>query len=615
MFPLLKLLKQEPSDTSTLANKTHSLHKRHIAPVVTPPINRLALKPFRGLKRMSKLRHSIHPRFLQRISWPTLIGGPTVALLVLSCASIRAAEAAKPEKAETVASSPKAEAEKAEKTAPPEPKLYIREYRVRGTKVLPPVEVEKAVYPFLGPERTPTDIEGARAALEKAYHEKGFETVIVQVPPQAGTRGVVFLEVVEAKVGRLRVRGARYYLPSDILKRAPSMAEGKVPNFNEVKKDIVALNQSQDLSVTPSVVAGVEPGTVDIDLTVKDKFPLHGSIELNNRYSADTVPLRLNGSLSYSNLWQLGHAAGFSFQIAPEKTTDAKVFSAYYTVKVPWVDDVSLTLQGTKQDSNVSTLGGAAVAGRGQILGFRLNYGLPSEEGFFQSLSLGMDYKHFDEDIVIGDTVSSNPIDYYPFSFNYGASWIGKKGFTELNTSINFHTRGFGSKSDKFDNKRYLADGSYIFFRGDLSRTQDLPGGFQAFAKMQGQVSDSPLINSEQYAGGGLNTVRGYLESAALADSGIFGTLELRSPSLIGKAGEKRNEWRVYAFLEGGTLSLSEPLPEQQNHFDLGSYGVGSKFRIFDFLNGSVDVAVPFITQGQSIANDVFVTFRVWADF
>ncbi|NDF95115.1 MAG: hypothetical protein EB107_04675 [Proteobacteria bacterium] len=35
--------------------------------------------------------------------------------------------------------------------------------------------------------------------------------------------------------------------------------------------------------VTPSLRPGLEPGTVDIDLTVKDKLPLHGSVELSDR--------------------------------------------------------------------------------------------------------------------------------------------------------------------------------------------------------------------------------------------------------------------------------------------------------------------------------------------
>ena len=61
--------------------------------------------------------------------------------------------------------------------------IYIREYRVRGATRLPKEEIEEAVYPFLGPGRTPGDVEDARAALEKAYKDKGYQTVVVQVPP------------------------------------------------------------------------------------------------------------------------------------------------------------------------------------------------------------------------------------------------------------------------------------------------------------------------------------------------------------------------------------------------------------------------------------------------
>lgn len=510
--------------------------------------------------------------------------------------------------------------------------IYIKEYRVLGARHLPPADVEKAVYPFLGPGRAPEDVEQARAALESAYKEKGFQTVGVQIPQQAfpPRGGVVILEVVENKVGRLRVKGSRYYLPSDIKKRAPSIAEGRLPNWTDVTRDIVALNRIADLRVTPDLRAGVEPGTVDIDLNVKDTFPMHGSIELNNRYSAGTVPLRLNGSISYNNLWQLGHSIGASFQVAPERPADAKVFSGYYTMRFPNLNDFSLTLQGTKQDSDVSTLGGAAVAGRGQILGLRAARTLPGSDGFFHSISLGFDYKHFDEDVRLfaaptagsptpTSTVTSTPIDYYPFSVNYGAGWSGKNHFTELNGGMNFHFRGLGSETDKFDNKRFNADGSYIYFRGDLTHTQDLPWGFQAYGKVQGQISDSPLINSEQISGGGLSTVRGYLESAALGDNGIFGSIELRTPSVFGNNSNKDklkdNEWRFYAFLDAGRLELNDPLPEQKSRVDLASYGFGSRIRLLNHLNASVDAAMPLNTLGNLSSGDYLITFRVWADF
>ena len=124
-------------------------------------------------------------------------------------------------------------------TAPAQ-RLYIREYRIAGAKLLNAREVGEAVYPFLGPGRTVEDVEGARKAVEERYKEKGFQTVTVEVPEQTGRGGIVVLKVVENKVGRLRVKGSRYFSLEEIKRRAPSIAEGKVPNFNEITRDIVA---------------------------------------------------------------------------------------------------------------------------------------------------------------------------------------------------------------------------------------------------------------------------------------------------------------------------------------------------------------------------------------
>ena len=92
--------------------------------------------------------------------------------------------------------------------------LYILEYRIEGAHQLPRLEIE-AVYPYLGPGRTVQDVEKARAALENAYQIKGYQTVAVQVPPQQVAGGVVVLQVVEGKVGRLRTRFAVLFPGAD----------------------------------------------------------------------------------------------------------------------------------------------------------------------------------------------------------------------------------------------------------------------------------------------------------------------------------------------------------------------------------------------------------------
>lgn len=511
--------------------------------------------------------------------------------------------------------------------------FYVQEYSVIGANTLNEAEVSDAVYPFLGPARTADDVEKARAALEKAYHDKGFQTVSVEIPAQNPQGGIVLLQVNEAKVGRLRVKGSRYFSLADIKRHVPSLAEGKLPNFNDVSHDLSALNQLPDRRISPDLKPGVEPGTVDIDLQVKDTLPLHGSVELNNRHSADTTKLRLSGSLSYNNLWQLGHSIGASFQIAPEHLDDSKIYSAFYQVRFPNVPWFSLMFSATKQESDVATLGGSTTLGAGNIFGARALITLPGAKDFFHSLSFGVDYKDMKEEITTIDLadgvqialLKQYPIQYYPLSAVYDATWTGKGSATALSAGVHFHHRGLGSDPREFDNKRYKATGSYIYLRGDLSHTQELPGGFQLFGKVQGQAANQPLINTEQFAGGGLDTVRGYLEAAAVGDNALFGTIELRTPSLLGwwdKDG-KESSWRLYTFLDGGYLTINQPLPEQTSRFDLASYGVGSSLDLWDHVHGSVDLAVPLISRegtslfgpAQTLAHDPHVTFRVWADF
>ena len=504
--------------------------------------------------------------------------------------------------------------------ATPEPaaldnRFYIREYRVQGVKNLQSTEIEDAVYPFMGPERTADDVEQARAAVEKLYRAKGFQAASVQIPAQQVKGGIIALQVAEGIVGKLRVRDSRYFSLKEIKKNAPSLAEGGVLNFNGVNRDVVALNQLPDRRVTPSLKAGAEPGVFDVDLTVKDTPPLHGNLELNNRYSPNTTPLRVNGSATYTNLWQLGHTLGFNFQVAPGRLTDAKVFSGYYLMhltETPWL---TLMVQATKQDSDISTSGGSAVAGRGEIAGIRAIMTLPPTEDYYHSVTLGLDYKHFGQDLTMATVVTKTPITYYPLSATYSGSWTGKGSVTDFNAGPTLGLRGVGSDDTKFNARRTGASGSFISFHADVSRTQDLPAGLQLFGKVQGQIADQPLVDTEQFSGGGLATVRGYLEGEAAGDDAVFGTVELRSPSVLSWLGEKSGEWRFYGFADGGTLRVQHPLPAQTANFTLASVGVGSRLRFRDHLSGSVDLGLPLQSQTTTGAGDWHLTFSIRADY
>lgn len=499
--------------------------------------------------------------------------------------------------------------------SPLPPSFYIGEYRVVGVRHLPRDEVDLAVYPYLGPDRTEEDVELARAALEQRYHRAGYQTVAVEVPQQDASSGIVVLSVLEMPVGRLTVKGSRFHDIEKIKRRARSLQEGEVPNFGDVEKDVIALNRRADLRVTPEFKPGALPGTVDVELVVEDSFPLHGSVELNNRYSENTTPLRLDASIRYDNLWQLGHTMGFAFQVAPQDVDDALVYSAYYLAPLPRFETVSLMLQAIRQNSDVSTLGGSASAGNGEIYGGRIIFELPPKPGLFHTLSLGLDYKHFEQSLSFDNLlIDSSPVSYWPFIASYSGFWAGKSNRFTLDASANWHLRGMGSGEVEFDNRRYEANGNYFYVRGLASYEHDLWQDFRVKATLQGQATANALVDSEQFSVGGLNTVRGYLESQVVGDSAVTGSLEMRSPSLLRWTKKEEHELRLLAFLDAGAAYINDPLPEQITRFDLWSFGFGAEMKLLDWLNGSVVIGVPQITQGSSAAGQPLLVFRVWGE-
>ena len=168
------------------------------------------------------------------------------------------------------------------------PKLDLLEFRVTGNTVLPQMAIEEAVYPLLGPGKSVADVEKARAALEKAYHDAGYLTVYVSVPEQKVDNGVVVLKVTEGVIERTKVTGAQYTLPSRIRAETPSTAEGQVPNFNEMQRELAAVSRAPGVHVTPTLEAGRRPGTTVLELKVNDTPPVSAWLDYNNAHSANT---------------------------------------------------------------------------------------------------------------------------------------------------------------------------------------------------------------------------------------------------------------------------------------------------------------------------------------
>lgn len=519
-----------------------------------------------------------------------------------------------------------------------ERRIDVWEYRIDGNTVLQAADIETAVQAFLGPQRTIADIQDARTSLQEAYRKRGYETVGVDIPEQDVRSGIVRFQVTELTVGRLRVTGARYYSPEEIKRRMPSLQEGTVPRYDLVQKDIGDANSARDRTITPSLRAGAATGTVDVDMDVQDQLPMHGSLELNDRYSTHTSRLRLVGSVSYSNLFQRDHSLSVQVQIAPEDLDESSLFSASYLA--PLSKNTNLVVYGVNNDSDVlavsanpasgsgSASGGINVVGKGSVYGLRGVWTLSSSDTMIQSLIAGADYKDNKETLTQYDEkdgwiIGNTPISYVPLTVEYSLNHFNKKGTTKAGISLNLGTRGLGSDNEEFDFKRDGARANYFYTRGDLSRAQILPMDFRLTGSLAGQLADQPLISNEGFSLGGLDSVRGYLEAQEIGDSGLRASLQLDTPSFNRYLGRAVNELRLFTFVDWGRVWIKDALTdfttkERVTHIQLSSVGAGFRLQALKYLNTEVVFAAPLEDRDEEemdIDDRYRVMFRLWTEF
>ena len=504
----------------------------------------------------------------------------------------------------------------------------IFEFEIEGNTRLSATQVEAAVMPFMGEGRDMAAIESARAALEKAYQGAGYLTVFVDVPEQRIDGGVVRLAVLEGRVDKLYVTGSRYFDQGRIRAVATELAEGKVPNFNVVQQQVAALSQTAERRVQPVLRPGREPGTVEAELKVSDKLPFGGSVEVNNAAAAGTEALRAAVNLHYDNLFQRDHSLSLTALTAPMRPSQSRVLVLNYLVPLAdWAEGASLSFSAVNSSSDIDSLGGTRVLGKGTTLGLR--YGVNRvDTNAAHGLSLGFDIKDLKEDVQTSAGTLGSPLRYAPLQAAYNGSWWGEWGQQQLNASATFGLRpvwrqsradcqladGSFGVADQFACKRRGADGGFTTIKLDWRGSRRV-GPTEWALRIAGQIASQPLVSAEQFSVGGADSVRGYAEGSASADYGVLASFELRSrnlaPALLaafdGANLPAFTELVVFGFGDVARVALIEPEPGQPHRSTLLGTGLGVRLG----LQPGLSLALDWARRHRDVAGRSLPTERV----
>lgn len=520
-----------------------------------------------------------------------------------------------------------------------EPGFDLLELQVEGNSVLPVPAVEAAVAPHLGPGRGMAGVEAARAALEAAYQKAGYLTVLVDVPEQKVEGGVVRLAVLEGRVGSLYVLGSRHHDQGWIRARVAALRPGGVPDFNVVQAQLAEVSR-EDRKVQPVLKPGKLPGTVDVELQVEDSLPLSGSLELHNQHSAGTEPARMQASLRYDNLWQRDHSLSLTFITAPGQPRQSQVLVANYLMAEPAGDSWNLSL--TLSDSDVETLGGTQVLGRGTTVGLRRAQAFARRGGDRTAvLTFGADLKLTQERTLFGESGFSTPLRYLPFQLAYSDSAYEPASRWQWNASLTGAMReilrrvvdcpladGYFGPQDQFSCKRKGGDGSFLVGRLDLrgqwrlgepSADAQPPAGWGwLHGRLGGQVATGALVSGEQYAIGGGDSVRGYRESEATGDHGLLAALEWRAPNMANVGTPGLRELFPLTFVEAGRVFTIDAAAGQAQAQSLAAFGFGLRFTAIGdgtLAEGSFDIGFPLRASANSRVGEAHLHARLATRF
>lgn len=462
----------------------------------------------------------------------------------------------------------------------------IRTFEVTGNSLLSQDAIRALTQPYIGENRVYGDIQRALEALENAYRQAGYSAVQVYAPEQEVTGGVVLLQVTETPISTVTVTGNQIFGEQNIRRSLPSLKEGDTVNTLRLSREVQLANENSAKKVEAKLAVGDKENTVDATVKVTEDMVQRYYLSLDNTGNRDSGNLRMSVSYQHANLFDRDHGLSMTYITSPDMPSNAKLDVYAIGYRIPFYDrSESLDLLYAYADTTAPvTAAGTLLQGKGEILTAKWTHHLPRIGEYSSKLILGLDLKRFERS-------SATEIADYRLMSGY---YYGRKESTghlldyQVGAIYNLgpetgetYTNEAGGRQTRSDFMALRLQGSYL---------HTLPKDWMFRLGVSAQHSlGLPLPASEQLGIAGMNAVRGFLERAVEADSGIITNFELYTPELASLVGVKGN-LRTLAFYDFGE-GYNDRITAAQVRKRLASYGFGIRYNMDKSLAFRLDLA------------------------
>lgn len=412
-------------------------------------------------------------------------------------------------------------------------KAFIKKIVFIGNSVVSTADLNKLVAPY---ENTQLSYEDAVAIAKKItdeYHQRGYFIALAYVNHQKIHNGVLRINVIEGRIGKVIVKGNHVYSTKYILYLFRPAILGGVLHYETLQKQIMILNESSDFQVAVTLQPGEVAETTDVILNVTDSAPSHIDGDFNNFGSRTGGQHQPSLTFTFGNFLKEG--AVLTMQPLwpyPNSSTDFKhpIFSTTYSIPVN-NHGTLLTAGYSSADVRLgSELDVLNVVGNTNITNIGLTQDLSRTDSHSSNFMANFYIKSAHNSIL--DQPTSRDV-LREFAVTYNINWVSGSGSNLYDCTF---MKGLGTLFNGEANDDPLssvpgAGNDFSKINMDLYRFQSLGSGILAIFRASGQYAFAPLTQPEQYLAGGSESVRGYRPAEIVGDTGWNGTLEFRIPA------------------------------------------------------------------------------------
>lgn len=487
-------------------------------------------------------------------------------------------------------------AARSERLAPPAPDLFsapgegacplaenpaplsVTSVRFNGLESVPAEELRAAYAPFLNRAGgDAADLCKIRDAVADALFERGL-LARVEIPAQTIDGGAVTLEVIEARIVNVSLRGDPGPAAPALEKYAARLRGMKPFDVNRVQRYILLASDIPGLKVRASVRPNLsgERGAVDLDLNVeRDEEELI--------VNAQNLQGKATGRIGFLGRYDLNARSRYGERLS---------LVGYRTIKnEQWVvqalNEARLGGEGWVVRSGVAygesrpgdTLAGLGLKSVSVVANLEAAYPLVRKRR--ENLWAAAGFEYIDQDTRLGGgnkLINDDLRIFYARLQGDQTTYVGYRPVVlRGEVGVRRGIEGFGA-TDEGDRLLSRADARPAAWTllAEASATAVITPRLAAYVEVSGQYADQPLAAYEEFSVGSLTVGRGYDPGYISGDRALAATFELRAGPFQPRAG-----WAVSPY---GFFDIAHTSDKDRNGFNqtVKSVGVGFQMPVRD---------------------------------